>query len=106
VSSLLNDFDEDESKQLIQYLMKQNKYGDTTLHISSGKGDEEVVKLILNAFSEDEKEKCIEYLIKEIENKKTALGRKNTELVKLLLSTILKCVFVFIIIFVTYELIF
>merc|ERR1712034_89472 len=91
VKLLLNVFSKKEHQEkLIEYVMKENEYKETALHLASQYGYEEIVRLLLNVFTEEYKEKLIEYVMKENKFKNTALHYASKyeyeEIVRLLLN--------------------
>merc|ERR1712034_150226 len=69
----------------IEYVMKENTYNETALHLASQNGHVKIVKLLLNAFGEDENEKLIEHMLKEDESKNDIVFG-HEQIVKLLLN--------------------
>ena len=61
VEFLLDEYRKEDKNQLMKFMMKQNTYNNTVLHLASHKGNEETVKLLLDVFCDDEdKGKLIE----------------------------------------------
>ena len=70
---MLDAFSEEKQDKLIEYVMKENDYKNTALHIAARNSLEKTVNLLLNVFSEEKQDKLIEYVMKENENKFTSL---------------------------------
>ena len=82
-----NIFGEDDNKKLMEYVMKENNYEYTSLHIAVQKGNETIVKLLLNIFGERKKQKLIQYLMKQTETPLHVASKNgNEKIVKLLLD--------------------
>merc|ERR1712034_261439 len=88
VKLLLNAFGKKNKEKLIDFVIKQNNYKETSLHFASRKGNLNIVKSLLNAF--EDKKNLIDFLMKENENKNTVLHlaslQEQKEIVKYLLN--------------------
>jgi ankyrin repeat protein len=109
----LKTFSKEEKDKLMEYIIKEDNFTLTALHIASLNGHENMVQLVLTTFSEEEKEKLmeyvrivnlllntfskekeksIEYVLKENIQNRTALHlaeeQKHVEIVKLLQNCI------------------
>merc|ERR1712034_309501 len=82
VNLLLNAFGEEKKETLIKYLMIEDEYKNTALHLAALHNKHEgIVKLLLNVFSEEEKNKFNETALH------LASQKGNKETIELLLNS-------------------